>query len=216
VRPIDLILAKIPQYTQHGANYRACCPGHGGDNPTTLSLTEAEDGKPLIHCFKGCNPEVVLNALGLTWADLFPHDDTRRHDALAIGRKHRRHRPPQTDADKLTLVSATAHICGLILGPVPAALPDEALGPYVGVAELLWDVYTEQGTHEAVQAEYVNLRESLRVSAPQLLASVGRRLRSLRGQPSRNATTGDQESPKFQPITGTQLLNMEFPRFPRI
>ena len=52
------------------------------------------------------------------------------------------------------------------IGHRASRAPDEALGPYVGVAELLWDVYTEQGTHEAVQAEYVNLREALRVCAP--------------------------------------------------
>ena len=43
--------------------YRAACPAHNGDNPTTLSITEAENGNVLVHCFRGCTQEEVISSL---------------------------------------------------------------------------------------------------------------------------------------------------------
>jgi hypothetical protein len=43
--------------------YRAACPAHGGTNPTTLSIREAEDGTVLVHCFAGCSQDAVIAAL---------------------------------------------------------------------------------------------------------------------------------------------------------
>jgi hypothetical protein len=41
---------------------RCCCPAHGGDNPTTLSIREA-NGITLLHCFAGCPFEAIRDAL---------------------------------------------------------------------------------------------------------------------------------------------------------
>jgi hypothetical protein len=46
------------------------CPNHEDRHPS-LSLSEGDGGKALIHCHAGCQPEEVVRALGLTLHDLF-------------------------------------------------------------------------------------------------------------------------------------------------
>ena len=48
----------------------AQCPGHQDKSPS-LSIRELDDGRVLIHDFGGCDTQAVLEALGLTLADLF-------------------------------------------------------------------------------------------------------------------------------------------------
>lgn len=50
--------------------YRAACPVHGGRSKTSLSITDARD-RLLIHCHAGCDFASILNALGITVADVF-------------------------------------------------------------------------------------------------------------------------------------------------
>lgn len=56
----------------HDDSFQARCPGpshlHGDRNPS-LTITEA-DGKILMHCHAGCEPEEILEAVGLTMQDL--------------------------------------------------------------------------------------------------------------------------------------------------
>lgn len=53
-------------------SFQARCPGpshtHGDRNPS-LTISEA-DGKILMHCHAGCEPEEILEAVGLTMQDL--------------------------------------------------------------------------------------------------------------------------------------------------
>jgi hypothetical protein len=49
----------------------ARCPNHD-DRAPSLSVSEARDGKVLLHCFTGCPPDEVLAALGMQWTDAFP------------------------------------------------------------------------------------------------------------------------------------------------
>ena len=48
----------------------AKCPSHKDKTPS-LSLTYGRNGRVLMHCFGGCRPADVINALGLKWSDLF-------------------------------------------------------------------------------------------------------------------------------------------------
>jgi len=52
-------------------SYLARCPAHEDHHPS-LSIREGEDGRILLHCWAGCTTKAVIDALGLTWADLFP------------------------------------------------------------------------------------------------------------------------------------------------
>lgn len=56
----------------HDDSFQVRCPGpshlHGDRNPS-LTITEA-DGKILLYCHAGCDPEEILEAVGLTMQDL--------------------------------------------------------------------------------------------------------------------------------------------------
>jgi hypothetical protein len=46
----------------HGRNFLVCCPAHRDATPS-LSLTDGDDGRLLVHCFAGCDPRDVLAAI---------------------------------------------------------------------------------------------------------------------------------------------------------
>jgi putative DNA primase/helicase len=50
--------------------WRARCPNHQGQSDTSLSIDPADD-KIILTCFGGCDPKAVMDAVGLTLADLF-------------------------------------------------------------------------------------------------------------------------------------------------
>lgn len=61
------------------------CPAHEDSNPS-LSVSEGDGGRVLLHCHAGCAPEAIVEALGQTMADLFP-------DAGPIGRRNGNGKP---------------------------------------------------------------------------------------------------------------------------
>jgi DNA primase len=60
--------------------WKARCPGHD-DRVPSLTITQGDDGRTLIHCFGGCQTAQVLGAVGLHLRDLFG-----RATAVARGR----------------------------------------------------------------------------------------------------------------------------------
>jgi hypothetical protein len=71
---IDEFVARLERRKPSGKGWTARCPAHE-DRHASLSVSEGDDGRILVHCFAGCRPEEVVAALGLTMADL--HRDTR-------------------------------------------------------------------------------------------------------------------------------------------
>ena len=67
----DTLAARSCSPTGNGSRLAARCPAHE-DSRASLSVTEASDGKLLVHCHAGCKSEDICAALGLTLADLFP------------------------------------------------------------------------------------------------------------------------------------------------
>jgi putative DNA primase/helicase len=66
---LDLLLGRLEGVRPAGPNsWVARCPAHPDRNPS-LSVA-LKDGRVLVHCFAGCPPEAVLEAVGLTWRDL--------------------------------------------------------------------------------------------------------------------------------------------------
>lgn len=55
--------------------WQAVCPAHNDKSPS-LSITEAQDGRVLIHCHAGCNPLNIVESVGLGLSDLFPPDSS--------------------------------------------------------------------------------------------------------------------------------------------
>ena len=54
--------------------YIAHCPAHL-DGDASLSVSEGDDGRILVHCHAGCTPQDVCESLGLRLADLFDGPD---------------------------------------------------------------------------------------------------------------------------------------------
>jgi hypothetical protein len=70
MKDITELLAKLQNvHRLSNGGYWSLCPGHD-DNKHSLGISQVDD-KILVHCFKGCEPEAVVNAVGLKMADLF-------------------------------------------------------------------------------------------------------------------------------------------------
>src|SRR3546814_11966070 len=82
-------LARLEGVQKSGNGWRARCPGCAGRS-RKLSVGVSDDGRILLHCFGGCEAAVVVQAAGLTIADLFPErlaadttEERRRRQRLA-------------------------------------------------------------------------------------------------------------------------------------
>lgn len=89
--PLDHLLSRLEGVQSSGRGYRTRCPSCGGQS-RKLSVTEADEGRLLVHCFGGCETSDVLGAIGLGIADLFPERlpaDTpaARHQARIAARE---------------------------------------------------------------------------------------------------------------------------------
>ena len=60
--------------------FRARCPAHDGDNPTSLSIRVGADGRGVLWCHAHqCDVVAITSALDLRVADLFPDGHHRGH-----------------------------------------------------------------------------------------------------------------------------------------
>jgi hypothetical protein len=64
------ILARLRDVKETASGWTACCPGHE-DRRASLSISEGEEGRILLHCHAGCAVETITSALGIAKADLF-------------------------------------------------------------------------------------------------------------------------------------------------
>jgi hypothetical protein len=68
----SVLLSKLDRIRSQGSGrWVARCPAHEDGRPS-LSIREDADGRVLLHCFAGCDVEVVLDSVGLTFTDLYP------------------------------------------------------------------------------------------------------------------------------------------------
>jgi len=82
--PIDQVLnaaERLGPVKKQGDGYQVLCPAHNDRNPS-LSIKEGIDGKVLLNCFAGCDPDAVVEALGLDWSDCYPPKSTSSATAL--------------------------------------------------------------------------------------------------------------------------------------
>lgn len=105
----DLIsrLDRVKKGSKRGT-YQARCPAHDDKGPS-LTVSEGDDGRILIHCFAGCSVHEVVGALGIEITDLFPPRETHH------GKPERR---PFPAADVLRAIAFEA----LIVATAGAAL----------------------------------------------------------------------------------------------
>lgn len=83
--PVELLLSRLEGVRKACKGWITRCPAHD-DRSASLSVAEAPDGKVLVHCFAGCPALDVVQAVGLSLADLFP----KRTDARHLSRDQRR------------------------------------------------------------------------------------------------------------------------------
>lgn len=107
--PYDLLLSRLDGVRVTGPGRAiALCPAHDDRRPS-LTIREREDGALLIRCHANCGAVAVLDALGLTLADLFPEP------AKVPGiHYHRPSRQPIPAADALRIVSFEAGVTAII------------------------------------------------------------------------------------------------------
>jgi len=77
----DKLLSCLDFVRQTGkGKWIARCPSHMDKSPS-LSITEKDDGRVLIHCHAGCGAAEVLDAVGLDYSALFPEDLSQHYRA---------------------------------------------------------------------------------------------------------------------------------------
>ena len=77
ISPIERVLANLQGVRRSGAGWMAKCPHHE-DRQASLSIKEADDGKVLLHCHRGCGNIDVVASAGLSFVDLFPAGSRER------------------------------------------------------------------------------------------------------------------------------------------
>ena len=68
--PVAGLVSRIGAVHRNNDTWTARCPGHE-DRHASLSLSQGDDGRALLHCHAGCETEQIVVALGLSMADLF-------------------------------------------------------------------------------------------------------------------------------------------------
>src|SRR5258708_7864346 len=90
--PVESILARLKGVRTSLHGWVACCPAHCDREPS-LSIGLGDEGQILLNCFAGCTLDRIVEAMGITLADLFPNA------ASASGSQ-----PEQTQRNVLSLV----------------------------------------------------------------------------------------------------------------
>jgi putative DNA primase/helicase len=71
---IETVLSKLAKVRQAPGGFSASCPGPNhvnGDRHPSLSVSEGDDGRVLLHCHAGCPVDEITAAVGLSTRDLF-------------------------------------------------------------------------------------------------------------------------------------------------
>ncbi len=90
---IELLLSKLSHVKPRGKGWIVRCPAHDDRNPS-LSITEGQDGRILIHCHAGCKTKAILSEIGWNLSDLTPDNGTQT--------KSKRVKPPTRAKRKTT------------------------------------------------------------------------------------------------------------------
>lgn len=78
--PCEVVVARLENVKRSGSGFTARCPAHE-DQHNSLSVSEGVDGRALLNCFVGCQVSTIVASIGLSLADLFPHQS--RQDGMA-------------------------------------------------------------------------------------------------------------------------------------
>src|SRR6266571_2377507 len=68
---LENVLAHLKGVRKSLHGWVACCPAHRDREPS-LSIGLGDEGQVLLNCFAGCTLDSIVEAMGITLADLFP------------------------------------------------------------------------------------------------------------------------------------------------
>ena len=86
---LNQIINRLEKVRQHQkGRYMALCPAHKDRSPS-LSLSQADDGRILMHCFAGCHIEDICSAIGLELKDLFPSTERQNYSTIPDWKRQR-------------------------------------------------------------------------------------------------------------------------------
>ena len=94
-------LDRVKKSTSRRNSWLCRCPAHDDRGPS-LSITETDDGRILLHCFAGCDVSEITAAIGLTVDDLFPPRPVQAN----YGQPQRKALMPASDALRLVAYEA--------------------------------------------------------------------------------------------------------------
>lgn len=66
---VEQLLETLTKARRSNQGWTACCPAHDDSSPS-LSIGVGENGRILVNCHAGCEPEAVVRSIGWTMADL--------------------------------------------------------------------------------------------------------------------------------------------------
>src|SRR4249920_2795109 len=66
---LDLVLGKLDGVRRQAGYWMARCPAHD-DHEASLSISPGKDQPVLVNCHAGCQATDILDAIGLTTADI--------------------------------------------------------------------------------------------------------------------------------------------------
>jgi len=69
--PVETVLDRLKGVRTSLRGWVACCPAHHDREPS-LSIGLGEEGQILLNCFAGCPLDRIVEAMGITVAELFP------------------------------------------------------------------------------------------------------------------------------------------------
>ena len=72
---LDAVRERLEGVTGSGPSFTARCPAHDDRDPS-LSVADKGD-RIVIHCHAGCETRDVLEAMGLSWSDVFSESANR-------------------------------------------------------------------------------------------------------------------------------------------
>lgn len=76
----EIVLPHFQSVRRSGAGWMVNCPAHD-DGKASLAIGPGRDQPVVFHCHAGCDPETILEKLGLTWEDLSkPREERRTRD----------------------------------------------------------------------------------------------------------------------------------------
>lgn len=103
----DKFIAQLTKVKRTGReSWVACCPAHEDKNPS-MTVTEKDDGRVLIHCFAGCSVDSILGAVGMTFSDIYPEREADPYQP------NKPERMPFNPRDVLAAVSTESLIVAL-------------------------------------------------------------------------------------------------------